>query len=101
MSALEATRPAPAKAGGPGRAFATLLSFAVLSGCAVAPTDREEQAEYTQRNDPAEPANRAIFDANVAIDDFAVKPEAYAYRDNVPEPIQTGLRHAASNFAKL
>jgi phospholipid-binding lipoprotein MlaA len=99
MSALNATRSAPVKAGGSGRAFAVLLLLAALAGCAAAPTDRDERVEYTQRNDPAEPANRAIFDVNVAVDDFAVKPVAEAYRDNVPEPIQTSLRHAASNLA--
>lgn len=80
--------------------LASILLLVALAACATAPTDPEEHADFVQRNDPAEPTNRAIFDANIALDDHALRPVAEAYRDNVPKPVQAGLRHAASNLGE-
>lgn len=79
---------------------AALLSFGLVSGCATAPdpTDREAVAEYVQINDPAEPANRAIFAVNQVIDEGVLKPAAGMYRHLVPPPVRTGVHNALNNL---
>jgi phospholipid-binding lipoprotein MlaA len=71
-----------------------------LGGCASAPSDPEDRADFEAKNDPAEPTNRAIFDANMAFDRSLFKPVALAYQDNVPTPAQNGLRNAFSNLGE-
>jgi phospholipid-binding lipoprotein MlaA len=62
---------------------ATLLSVAVLAGCATA-----------QRPDPLEPMNRKVFAFNDAVDTAVLKPAAQVYKTVVPSPVQL----AVSNF---
>jgi phospholipid-binding lipoprotein MlaA len=74
--------------------FAALAATA-LSGCAVTETDGGEQ--IADSNDPAEPVNRAIFDANMAADRAVVKPVAKAYRELPPE-LREGVRNVTANL---
>ncbi len=74
--------------------FVVAIGLSLLAACATPPTDPEDRADFEAQNDPAEPTNRAIFDANQALDRNAIKPAAEAYRDNVPE----GVRHSVHNF---
>jgi phospholipid-binding lipoprotein MlaA len=71
-----------------------------LGACATTPTDPDDRAEYDAKNDPAEPTNRAIFDANMALDKGVLKPAALAYEDNVPNFAQSGLRNAFTNLGE-
>ena len=43
---------------------AAMLSLLTVTGCAEVPGDPQERAALEQTNDPAEPANRAIFEGN-------------------------------------
>lgn len=56
------------------------------------------QAQPEEPYDPIEPVNRAIFDFNDAVDVHVLEPVARAYRDNVPDPIQTGVGNFFSNL---
>lgn len=76
------------------RLLVLLLAPLALFGCATAPADPEERAEWEQVNDPLEPMNRAIFDFNMTLDKAIMKPVATTYRDYVPD----GLRRSVHNF---
>ena len=69
------------------RFAAPLLALALVAGCAAPPPadDAEAVAEWEQVNDPLEPMNRAVFDFNIAADEYALKPAAQAYRWAVPQ----------------
>ena len=71
-------------------ALAAILA-AALAGCAGA---SDEAAD----NDPAEPVNRAVFAANMAVDHAVVKPIAESYRDYVPADLRRGIHNVASNL---
>jgi len=45
-----------------------LWLIAVLAACATPPTDPIDRAAFEQRNDPLEPLNRHILDANQVLD---------------------------------
>lgn len=65
-----------------------------LGGCATAPTDPEELADYNEINDPLEPTNRAIFEINLYLDRLILRPVAWTYREAVPE----APRQLVTNF---
>lgn len=62
------------------------LAACLVAGCATRPPgdDPEAIAEFEQVNDPFEPANRAVFQFNEALDTVAIKPAAQGYRRLVP-----------------
>ena len=77
------------------------LAFLVLlacAGCATAPSDPEGRIAYDKANDPIEPTNRAIFDANQFVDHNALKPVAEAYVDTVPDGARRGLHNVLTNI---
>lgn len=78
----------------------SILSLFLVSACATAPdpTDPEAVSEYRQINDPAEPANRAIFAVNEVVDMVVLKPAAGMYRDLVPPPVRDGIHNALNNL---
>jgi phospholipid-binding lipoprotein MlaA len=76
-------------------AFSILLAVAA---CATPPSDPEERAEWEQVNDPLEPANRAIFDFNLTLDRYIMKPVATAYRDYLPEPVRRSVHNFLANL---
>jgi phospholipid-binding lipoprotein MlaA len=73
----------------------TLAFYWALSGCASLPAG--EQAEP---DDPLEPLNRAVFDANVALDDAFIRPLAEAYRTVVPAFVRDRIRSVLDNLAE-
>jgi phospholipid-binding lipoprotein MlaA len=75
--------------------FLVLLGCA---GCASAPSDPEARIAYDEANDPIEPTNRTIFDANQFVDRNALKPVAEAYVDTVPPGIRHGLHNVLRNI---
>lgn len=79
-----------------GAALAVILT---LGACAEAPTDPVALAAYDEANDPAEPANRVIFDGNQWVDRNALKPTARFYQDNVPDDVQDGLHNFGRNLS--
>jgi phospholipid-binding lipoprotein MlaA len=76
-------------------AFA-LLAMTALGACAEVPTDPAALSAYDEANDPAEPTNRVIFDANQWIDRNALQPVARTYQDNMPD----GVRDSVHNFGQ-
>jgi len=72
------------------RIFTSVLLVLSLTGCATNPNP--------EANDPFEPTNRAIFDANDALDKAIALPIAKAYVDVVPEFARTGVHNFLSNL---
>lgn len=73
----------------------TMLALgASLAGCAgMAPGQRSG-------DDPLEPLNRAVFDANTVLDESLIRPVADAYRAVVPEFVRDRIRSVIDNLAE-
>jgi len=68
-----------------------MLALAGITGCAGSASD-------VSQNDPAEPVNRAIFDANHAVDRHLMRPVAEAYQDWMPQGVRTGVYNFSANL---
>jgi phospholipid-binding lipoprotein MlaA len=82
-------------------ALLSAVLASALAGCAGAPQSgaiEQTAAVEPGDTDPAEPVNRAIFDANMAADRAVMKPIAQAYQDYVPADIRRGVRNASANL---
>jgi phospholipid-binding lipoprotein MlaA len=80
---------------------ARLVAATVLlatGACATPPSDPDAKAAFEEANDPAEPTNRSIFDANQFLDRNIIKPTAQAYEDNIPESIRVAIHNFLSNL---
>ena len=75
------------------RAVAAFLLCAVLAGCASLSGSRSDE-----NNDPFEPVNRAVFNANDAIDMAILKPLAEGYRAVVPQFVRDRIRAFVDNL---
>lgn len=77
-----------------------VLTLLLAGGCATPPdpADKEAVAEFNEVNDPAEPANRAIFAVNRGLDAAFLKPLATAYRDMTPQFFQDRINDALDNL---
>ena len=73
--------------------LATVCATLMLAACA-------EQMETADGHpyDPYENLNRDIYGFNTYLDKNAVRPVAVAYKDNVPQPVQTGIHNALQNL---
>ena len=72
--------------------FAALaLLPALLSGCAT--IGERDPA------DPLEPANRRVYDFNMAVDRATLRPAATVYKDHVPKVVQTGVGNFFTNLS--
>lgn len=67
----------------------------MLGACATPPPadDPEAVAFYKEANDPLEPLNRAMFEFNITLDRYTLKPISYVYKEVVPTVIQNMVRH--------
>ena len=72
----------------------------LTGGCAAVPDpgDAEAVAEFNKVNDPAEPANRTIFEINRGLDRALLKPVATFYRDETPKFFQNRINNALNNL---
>ena len=79
----------------PGKRWQKILLSAcaalLLGGCAVGKDPR----------DPLENFNRAMFSFNDTLDQYAIKPVAEVYRDNLPSFVQTGVYNFFSNIGDV
>jgi phospholipid-binding lipoprotein MlaA len=75
--------------------LATLAFYWALSGCASL-----RAGEQREPDDPLEPLNRAVFDANTALDDAVIRPVAEAYRTVVPPFVRDRIRAVLDNLAE-
>jgi phospholipid-binding lipoprotein MlaA len=82
----------------PTRTVALTLLLALAACATAAPPNADEEEEAAEPNDPLENVNRAIFDFNLTLDRYALKPVAQGYRDYVPDPIQSGIRNVLNNL---
>ena len=82
------------------RIAASVFALALVAGCATPPPadDKEAVAEFEQTNDPFEPANRAVFDFNQAVDRALLKPLAQGYRAAVPQFGRDRVRDFVNNL---
>lgn len=69
---------------------AALVLAAGLGGCA--------SVENDFANDPIEPVNRIIFNANRAVDAVFLRPVALWYRDITPAPVKESVRSFVRNL---
>ncbi len=76
------------------------LAAVLASGCATRPpaSDQEAVAEFKERNDPYEPANRKFYALNEVIDRNALRPVAAGYRDTVPGAVRTHVHNVLANL---
>lgn len=79
-------------------AAAVALLASLLGGCATPPTDPAERAAFEQTNDPLEPTNRAIFDANMVFDELLMRPVAKVYVTIIPEEGRQAFRRVLDNL---
>lgn len=75
--------------------LAVLAFYWALTGCASLPAGGGAAAD-----DPLEPFNRAVFDANLRLDDALIRPLAEAYRSAVPAFVRDRIRAAIDNLAE-
>jgi phospholipid-binding lipoprotein MlaA len=81
--------------------FSSALALLVgAAGCATPPTDRGDQAEFEQLNDPLEPTNREIHAVDLWLDDKVLHPVADAYVDVVPPGAREGIHNVLSNLGE-
>jgi len=68
------------------RGLALAAAVLMLAGCATKPpaTDKAALAAYEERNDRAEPFNRAMFSVDQKLDAVLFRPIAWTYRKVIP-----------------
>jgi phospholipid-binding lipoprotein MlaA len=74
------------------RIFAVILVGGLMTAIPCAYAAPEEPY------DPAEPVNRFIFDVNDTLDIHVMEPIARAYKNNVPDPVQIGIKNFFLNL---
>ncbi|MET0217350.1 MAG: VacJ family lipoprotein [Burkholderiales bacterium] len=75
------------------RRFPALVACATLAGCASVSGTRDRG-----NNDPLEPMNRVVFNANDAIDASIIRPIAEGYRAVVPQFVRDRIRAFIDNL---
>ena len=75
------------------RRFAALVACATLVGCSSLSEKRDRE-----NNDPLEPMNRVVFNANDAIDTNIIRPIAEGYRAVVPQFVRDVIRAFIDNL---
>ncbi|MDZ7662259.1 VacJ family lipoprotein [Thiohalophilus sp.] len=72
---------------------ALITATLLLCGCASTNGPADEG-----QSDPLESYNRAMYKFNDAVDRSIARPTARAYKNNVPQPAQTGISNFFSNL---
>ena len=70
----------------------------MLAGCATPPSDPAERAAFEQSNDPLEPMNRHLLDANLFVDRILLKPATQVYTTILPEEGRDALKRVLDNM---
>lgn len=70
------------------------LTLVLLGGCASVPGPPDER-------DPFESYNRAMYSFNDSVDSAIVRPVAQAYKDYLPNVMQTGISNFFDNIGDL
>ncbi len=74
--------------------LATLFLGVILAGCAT------NNANSLAQNDPYEPTNRAVFNANQVVYDHSVWPFATYYNHAVPDKVRESVHNFLTNLDK-
>jgi phospholipid-binding lipoprotein MlaA len=82
----------------PSAVAAGLFLLLALAGCATPPADPAERAAFEANNDPLEPLNRKIFDLNQVIDQLLLKPAAEVYVAVLPQDGRNAIRRMLDNM---
>jgi len=82
------------------RPLVIAVLVAGLSGCATPPKDPEAFSEWKEINDPLEPMNRGVFEANMFLDGVILKPIAQGYRWIFPSFLRSGVKNALENLGE-
>ena len=79
---------------------AMLCAILAMAGCAMSPPDDDPEAlqAFVEINDPYEPLNRVVFEANVLLDRAVVRPTAHVYLKGVPRPVRVGISNFLENL---
>jgi phospholipid-binding lipoprotein MlaA len=88
--------------------FLSLLAICIAcfgASSAYAQNTSEDEADSalvaSHPQDPWQSFNRKMFDFNDALDRAVLRPVARAYRDNAPQPVQTGISNFFGNLRDL
>ena len=73
----------------------TVALSCMLVGCA-----NLSSGGWHEPDDPLEPLNRVVFDANIALDDAIIRPLAEVYRAMLPEFVRDRIRLVIDNLAE-
>ncbi len=80
-------------------AVAVLSALLLMTtACAQKPTDPEALKVYEENNDPLEPMNRAIWEFNMTLDRWVLKPVVKGYRAVTPQPVRTAVSNVYTNI---
>jgi phospholipid-binding lipoprotein MlaA len=84
-------------------ALSIVFAVAALSLGACASTNQAAAPQPVEAidepNDPLESVNRVVFDVNIALDDYLLKPVAKGYRDYTPQPVRKAISNVLSNLS--
>ena len=82
------------------RIAAIFCAILAMAGCATQPPDDDPDAleAFAEINDPYEPLNRAVFEANLLLDRTVVRPAAHTYLKSVPRPVRVGISNFLENL---
>jgi len=83
------------------KALLAVIATALLAsggGCAGQPGERTIAEDGESDNDPAETVNRAIFEANLAVDHAVLRPIAKTYSEQVPAEVRQGVHNVVKNL---
>jgi phospholipid-binding lipoprotein MlaA len=75
-----------------------LALILVLPLTACASKSAAPVAQTDDQNDPWENVNRPVFNANMKLDEYLMRPLAVAYRDGTPDLFQSGITNALHNL---
>lgn len=67
-------------------------------GAPPAPSDPPADPEEAEPYDPWEPFNEVMFDVNLKLDKYVLKPAAFVYRHIIPEPFQVLIANGFDNI---
>lgn len=72
----------------------------LVSGCATPPPadDPEAMEAYREANDPLEPLNRVMFEFNITLDRYFLRPVAYVYKETLPGSLRFVIRNFLDNL---
>jgi phospholipid-binding lipoprotein MlaA len=80
--------------------FAAAASLAALAACATPPTDPAARKDFEATNDPLEPMNRDIFEFNLYLDHYLIKPVAIGYEKVLPQLARDTIRNFLHNLGE-